>query len=101
MVPFALDSPSLAMRGDARLCCGNRLWDGTEREIDRLMSELPDRRHSAQDDKAVRDRLKQTAFFFFRPHEQGVGRFMGFVVCLICIHKDLLVAVSPYAMPVP
>ena len=61
------------MRSDARLGYGSRLRHGVEREIDRLVSELPNRRDSTQNEKAVRDRLKQTAFFFFRPNEQGVG----------------------------
>jgi hypothetical protein len=62
---------------------------------------LADRSDSTQDEEAVGDRLKQIAFFFFRPHEQGVGRFEGFVVGWIGIHKDLLVVSLPYAMRVP
>ena len=90
----------LTVRGDLGRGHGCRLWHGVERKIDWLLSELPDRRDSTQDEEAVRDRLKQTAFFFFRAHEQGVGRFVDFVICLV-FHKDLLVAVSPYAKLVP
>jgi hypothetical protein len=61
--------PLLAMRSDARLCCGSRVRHCAEGEIDGLVGKLPDRRDSTQDEKAVRDRLKQTAFFLFRPHE--------------------------------
>jgi hypothetical protein len=81
---------------DARLCYGSRSGHGREREIDRLMDELPDRRDSTQDENTVCDHLKQTALFFFRSREQSVSRFVDFVVCLACIHKNSLVAVFPY-----
>ena len=89
------------MRGDARLCRRSRWGQGVDRKIDRLMSELPDRCDRTEDEKAERDRLKQTALFFFRPHKQGVGRFVDFGVWLAWIHKDFRFAVPPYAMPVP
>ena len=52
------------------------------RNPDGLMSELPDRADSAQDDEAINEGLEQVAFFFFRLHQQRVGRlgFVGWVV---------------------
>jgi hypothetical protein len=51
------------------------------------MRELPDADDGAQDEQAVDDGLKETAFFFFRPDEHCVSRFSSLIEGLVCFHK--------------
>jgi hypothetical protein len=60
----------------------------------RLLHELPDREHDAEDQKGADQGFEQTSVFFFRADQKGVG---GFVV----FHKVLLVDTNPYAASVP
>ena len=86
--------PILALGSAVDLSFGSRLRRGRERKIERLLRELPNCRDGTQHEEAIHDCLKQTAFFFFGPHEQGVGRFVDFVISLVWIHKEFwLVAI--------
>ena len=62
-----------------KLAAGNdlsrrRLFGVGERRRNAQMRELPDANDRAQNEQAVNDHFKKTAFFFFRLDEQSVSR---------------------------
>ena len=68
-----------------------------ERRGNAQVGKLPDANDGAQDEQAINEGLKKTAFFFFRPNQQSVSRFPSLIEGLVCFHKVAL----PYAMAVP
>ena len=52
-----------------------RVRHPVERERDRLMRELPDRKRCAEDEEGVDHYLQHVALFLFRTDQQSVGGF--------------------------
>jgi len=52
-----------------------RVRHPVERERDRLMRELPDRKRCAEDEEGVDHYLQHVALFLFRTNQQSVGGF--------------------------
>jgi hypothetical protein len=63
-------------------------------ERHRLMRELPDREHRAEDEERINEHFQPAAAFLFRANQESVSRFE-------VIHKVLLVDANPYATTVP
>lgn len=70
--------------------------DHGERQGDRLLGHLPDRKQRAENDGKIDGALKNAALLFFRANDQSVSRFESFGGMSFGFHRVGLFDDRPY-----